>query len=182
METIGKHLSDVNEGMSLLDKDEIMKLVELLRVVKKKAGTVYLFGNGGSHATAGHFANDLMKICHIKAVCVGDMVSSMMAWGNDTGWENMFFGPLSKMVQWNDALIGISCSGNSANVVKALDAGTNHWNVLTGALTGISDSNKVSKLGLDAVIHTHGVIDIRVQEDIHLMICHAVVRSLQEAE
>jgi D-sedoheptulose 7-phosphate isomerase len=168
--------------MSLLDQDEIVKLVEVLKVVKKNKGTVYLFGNGGSHATAGHFANDLMKMCRIKAVCVGDMAAAMTAWGNDTGWENMYFGPLSEMVVWNDALIGISCSGNSANVVKALGGGINTWNVLAGALTGISNDNQISKMGLDAVIHTHGVTDIRVQEDIHMMVCHAVVRMLQETE
>lgn len=182
MNMFGKHLSDVNEGMSLIDQDEVVKLVELLKVVRNKQGTVYLFGNGGSHATAGHFANDLMKICRIKAVCVGDMASSMMAYGNDTGWENMFFGPLSEMVKWNDALIGISCGGNSANVIRALWGGINAWNVLAGALTGISDDNQISKMGLDAVVHTHGVTDIRVQEDLHMMICHAVIRMLQEAQ
>ena len=179
MDNIGRHLNDIEEGMTLMDQDEVKHLVGLLRVVKDKQGTVYLFGNGGSHATAGHFANDLMKICRIKAVCVGDMASAMMAWGNDTGWENMFYGPLSEMVKWNDGLVGISCSGNSDNVVRALRAGKDEWNVLTAALTGISDANMVSSLGLDVVVHTHGVTDIRVQEDLHMMICHAVVRELQ---
>ena len=181
MNAITKHFRQVEEGMTLLDYVEIAGLVSVLRLVKDLNGTVYLFGNGGSHATASHFANDLMKMAKIKAVCVGDMAPAVMAWGNDTGWENMYYGPLSEMVEKNDAVIGISCSGNSENVVRALRAGLDQWDVLTGCLTGMSDSNVASTLGLDAVVHVR-VPDIRVQEDIHLMVCHAVVRALQEYE
>lgn len=182
MNTIMKHMRQVEEGMTLLDIAEVERLVSILKFVKEGNGTVYLFGNGGSHTTASHFANDLMKMAKIKAVCVGDMAPAVMAWGNDTGWENMYYGPLSEMVETKyDALIGISCSGNSENVVRALRAGLDQWSMLTCCLTGMSDSNMVSTLGLDAVVHVR-VPDIRVQEDIHLMVCHAVVRALQEHE
>ena len=179
MDTIIKHLSDVEEAMTLLDKEEVQKLIELLKIVKSKQGTVYLFGNGGSHATASHFANDLTKMCRIRAICIGDMKPTVSAWGNDTGWENMYYGTLGEMVKENDALVGISCSGNSENVVRALRAGLDEWKLLTACLTGQSEISMVNLLGLDAVVHAR-FPDIRVQEDLHLMICHAVVRSLQE--
>lgn len=181
MNATTKHMRQVEEGMTLLDIVEVERLVSVLKFVKERKGTVYLFGNGGSHATASHFANDLMKMAKIKAVCIGDMAPAVMAWGNDTGWENMYYGPLSELVETYDAVIGISCSGNSENVVRALRAGLDQWDVLTACLTGMSDSNVVSTLGLDAVVHVR-VPDIRVQEDIHLMVCHAVVRALQEHE
>jgi D-sedoheptulose 7-phosphate isomerase len=181
MNAITKHMRQVEEGMTLLDIVEVERLVSVLKFVKERKGTVYLFGNGGSHATASHFANDLMKMAKIKAGCVGDMAPAVMAWGNDTGWENMYYGPLSELVETYDAVIGISCSGNSENVVRALRAGLDQWDVLTACLTGMSDSNVASTLGLDAVVHVR-VPDIRVQEDIHLMVCHAVVRALQEHE
>lgn len=177
---IEKHLEEIEEGMSLLDQEEIENMVEVLRVVRKNRGTVYIFGNGGSMATASHFANDLSKMCRIRAVALGDMKALVSAWGNDTGWENMFYGPLSEMVNGKDALVGISCSGNSANVIRALQAGRDQWNVLCAGLTGMSNQSMMDTLEMDALIHTWGAADIRVQEDLHLMICHAVVREIQE--
>lgn len=181
MSKIGIHFRQIEEGMTLMDEDEILNLVNVLQVGKKQGGTVYLFGNGGSHATASHFANDLMKMCRIPTVCVGDMASAMLAWGNDTGWENMFYGPLAEMVKEKDVVIGISCSGNSANVIRALIGAKDEWGVLCGGMTGISNGSEINMLGLDALIHAR-VPDIRVQEDLHLMVCHAIVRAIQEDE
>lgn len=178
MKIIEKHLENIEEAMSLLDMEEVMKVVRVLQAVKEMEGTVYIFGNGGSHSTASHFANDLMKICRIKAVCVGDMVSSVSAWGNDMGAENAFYGPLSELVKYNDCLFGISCSGNSPNVVRALRAGRDEWNVVCVGLTGLSDASAMQEIDLDALVHVRAD-DIRVQEDLHLMVCHAVVRQIQ---
>lgn len=178
MNKIEIHLRQAEEAMTLLDIEEVMGVVAILKQVKRQGGTVYVFGNGGSHATAGHFANDLMKMCRINAVCIGDMAASMTAWGNDTGWENMFYGPLTEMVKEKDCVFGISCSGNSQNVVRALIAAKDEWNVLCGGLTGQTDSSEINMIGLDALVHVR-VPDIRVQEDVHLMVCHAIVREIQ---
>ena len=177
MDAIRKHLMEVEEAMTLLNHEEIEKAVRVLQVVKKMSGAVYVFGNGGSHATASHFANDLMKACRIRAVGVGDMTPTVSAWANDMGAESGFYGPLSEMVKNYDALVGISCSGNSRNVVRALQAGRDEWNVLCVGMTGPDDS-LVSALDLDALVRAMAN-DIRVQEDVHLMVCHAIVRQIQ---
>jgi len=181
MKKIGIHFKQVEEGMTLMDEGEIEKVVDFLRTVRALGGVVYVFGNGGSHSTAGHFANDLAKMCRIKAICVGEMQASMLAYGNDTGWENMFYGPLSGMVGEKDGLFGISCSGNSENVVRALKAGMEEFGVVCAGLTGMSETSAMSTMGLDALVHAR-VPDIRVQEDLHLMVCHAIVRAVQEDE
>jgi len=181
MDKIHVHFSQVSEGMSLMDREEIVRMVEVLRVVKKQRGTVYLFGNGGSHATAGHFANDLMKMCGIRAVCVGDMASAMMEGGNVTGWEILFYGRLWNMEWGVEGVGGISCGGGSANVNRALRAARDEWGVLCGGMTGLSSGSEINMIGLDALIHAR-FPDIRVQEDLHLMVCHAMVRMIQEAE
>lgn len=54
MNNIGKYLSDVSDAMMLLDTDEIVRVAHIIRVIKEGGGTIYLFGNGGSHATASH--------------------------------------------------------------------------------------------------------------------------------
>ena len=123
MTQIRKHLSEVSEAMTLLNKEEIDQMVMVLEVIKRNGGTVYLFGNGGSHATASHMANDLVKMAKVKAMCVGDMSSSVFAYGNDNGWRNMFSDLLRGLVHPKDGLIGISCSGMSENVLEALAYG-----------------------------------------------------------
>lgn len=177
MSVIGKHFAEVSEGMSLVDMDDIYRVVTVLQVVKRTGGRVWLCGNGGSHSTAGHFANDLLKMAHISAVCLGDMSASMLAYGNDNGWENMFVDPLEKMCKQGDGVVGISCSGNSENVLRAMKWAQDNG-ILTVGLTGLSSASKMDELRPDALVHVP-VPDIRVQEDVHLMICHAVVRKLQ---
>lgn len=179
MSIIKKHLSQVSEAMTLLDQDEVMAAVETLSLVRKHGGTVYLFGNGGSHATASHFANDLMKMGRVRAVCIGDMASAMLAYGNDNGWERMFVDPLMELVKPNDGVIGISCSGSSRNVLEALEFASQDGTVLSVGMTGQSLDSEINQIGLNALIHAN-FPDIRVQEDIHLMACHAIARALQE--
>lgn len=176
---VGTHFSEVSEGMTLLDVQAIEKAVMVLSVVRRNGGTVYLFGNGGSHTTASHFANDLLKVSRLKAVCIGDMTSSMLAYGNDDGWKNMFSNPLKEMLRERDGVVGISCSGNSENVVSGLRVAIDEG-ILAVGLTGMSESSEINKIGVNALVHTLGVSDIRVQEDLHLMVCHAIVRGLQE--
>ena len=180
MSTLKKHFSEVSEAMTLLDEQEVEKIVTILKMVKRAHGTVYVFGNGGSHATASHFVNDLTKMLKIRAVCLGDATSSMLAYGNDDGWQNMYAGPLKTLLRPHDVLFGISCSGNSPNVIKALELGLNR-DAYTVGLTGLSRDSDINRVARSALVHVHAN-DIRVQEDLHLMICHAVVRMAMEGQ
>lgn len=162
--------------MTLLDQEAVYKIAEELKRVKRDGGTVYLCGNGGSHSTASHFANDLSKMGRVKAVCLGDAVPTMLAYGNDEGWENMYASALTGRLHPDDLVIGISCSGNSVNVVNAL------WEAeLAGVrsigLTGPDQNCKMCKREVSIVVRAMAE-DIRVQEDIHLIVCHAVVREM----
>lgn len=180
MTQMRKHFSEVSEAMTLIDFDEMKSLVLMLGVVRRKGGTVYLFGNGGSHATASHMANDLVKIARVKAMCVGDMNSSVFAYGNDNGWRNMFSYLVRGLAKAEDALLGISCSGDSENVIAALEYGIGEG-ILCGGMTGPSWTSRINRLGLNGLMHVMAE-DIRVQEDLHLMASHAMVRQLQGME
>lgn len=177
-----RHLSEVGEGMTFLDPSEIQKAVDILKLVRDNYhGTAYLLGNGGSHATASHFANDLTKMCRLRAVCIGDMAPSMLAYGNDNGWGGMFAGPLVRFVNpAGDVVIGISCSGNSENVINGLSYARSR-EILTIGMTGGKDG-EIAGLNLDALIHTPGTHDIRTQEDLHSIVCHAIARALQDGD
>lgn len=178
MNSVEKHFRQVNEGMTLLDGGEIEKVILALKMVRSQKGVVYIVGNGGSAATASHFANDLMKIAKVRAVCLNDMVPVVTAYGNDDGWGRMYANPLRKMLNGNDAVFGISCSGKSENVIEALRVG-NDMGVITLGLTGMENNTAINVVAQIGLVHAR-VPDIRVQEDLHMMVCHAMVRAIQE--
>jgi len=178
MDVLKKHMSQVVEGINMVDGGEYWEVLEALKLVRKAGGVVYTMGNGGSSATAAHFTNDLVKMGKVRSVCLTGQVPLMMAYGNDEGWEMMLAKPLAKMMREEDMAFGISCSGNSENVVNALAwAHDRDW--LSVGMTGCSHECAINGI-TSALIHTM-VPDIRVQEDLHLMLCHALARGLQEA-
>ena len=140
---------------------------------------IWLVGNGGSAATAMHFANDLQKMCHMDAVCLPTMVSTITAYGNDDGWQYMFQHAMDKF-EVADLLIAISCSGVSPNIVQAAIHAHQKGGyviVLTGKNT---PRNTLSKLNY-ITIHVPSD-DIKVVEDTHLVICHALVGALSNGK
>lgn len=179
MNIIGKHLSEVSEAMTLLNRDEVDLVVNAIDVVRRNRGRLFVMGNGGSHATASHFMNDLMKMLKVQAYCMGDMTSLVSAYGNDNGWINMYVDPLREMLgEKPDGVIAISCSGESENVLLAMEYAAS-LGVITIGLTGPSEHSRINKVGATALVHVRAD-DIRVQEDLHLMVCHAVVREIHE--
>ena len=174
-----EHFKSVADALGLVDLDQVNKAVQMLRAVKQNKGMVWIVGNGGSAATAEHFANDLLKMAGIRAISLSAMTSTVTAYGNDDGWEFMFKNPMLRMNsdnQWgNDVLVAISCSGNSPNVVDLSQWWFDNLIVLTGdqkiknILANISQNNPV--------IHAEDP-DITVQEDVHLAICHAITKNL----
>jgi D-sedoheptulose 7-phosphate isomerase len=179
MESISQHLSQVKEGIDLLSVSEIEKVVAVLELVRKWGGTVYLFGNGGSAALASHCTNDLIKMTRVRAVCLSDCFPVVSAYGNDEGWENMYVKQLEVVFdQGKDCAFGISCSGNSENVVRALRWAGERDGLVVG-LTGNRDG-RIHEV-VNRLVHAP-VPDIRVQEDLHAIVCHALVRAMVENE
>lgn len=173
---IARHFSEVDEALSLVDVSEIQKAVELIREIRALDGTVWIAGNGGSAATASHFANDLNKMARAKAIAISDLTSSFLAYGNDDGWAEMFSGPARLHIGENDAVIGISCSGNSTNIVTLMKMSQGRFRI---GMTG-PEPNLISLLKPDALIRGMAN-EITVIEDIHLIACHSIARALMGA-
>jgi len=180
MNTIKKHQNNVISTLALLDIDEINKAVSLLRKVREANGTVWLAGNGGSAATAEHFANDLLKMGGIRAIALPAMTPTATAYGNDNGWENMYKHMMLGLTdgdESNDALVAISCSGNSPNVVELSRWWIDNLIVLTGDKR---KNNLLANISLESInIHVESG-DITVQEDVHMVICHSIINALRE--
>lgn len=147
-------------------------------------GRVWIVGNGGSAATASHLANDLVKMCGIDAISIPDLTPIIMAYGNDDEWENMFSHYLDSVGKKEDILIAISCSGRSANVIRATEVAYRKG-MLVLALTGKDrDENLLINPSIKGYVPDVFISvdhsDIRVVEDIHLVLCHSIAGELRD--
>jgi D-sedoheptulose 7-phosphate isomerase len=116
----------VRTTLSELPAEKIERMVEILDRARVEKRRVFIFGNGGSAATASHFACDLNKgaTCsgrpRFKAMALSDNLPAISAWANDTSYENIFAEQSENHIEAGDIVIGISGSGKSMNVVNAL--------------------------------------------------------------
>lgn len=174
---IGKHFESVVEALNLVDQESVEEAIKILREVGKSGRFVWIVGNGGSAATASHFANDLVKMCHIRAVSIADMTPLTLANGNDYGWEHMFANPVRELSDPMDVVVAISCSGNSKNVVAAIE--TIRYKCQTIALTGPAENSLLLQLEPTVAIRVMAD-EIRVMEDVHSIICHAIAGAIRD--
>jgi len=174
-----EYSNDVLTALRSISAEDVALGGDLLRRAKNQNATVYVLGNGGSAATASHFANDLLKMASLRAVALPELVPTMTAFGNDNGWDNMFADILKRMLLPQDVVVGISCSGFSPNVIKAVEMAKtiNLPGVRTLVLTGNTWESPLTKLKPDVTVFVP-FTDIRVQEDCHLVICHAMAGAL----
>jgi D-sedoheptulose 7-phosphate isomerase len=140
-EIASRYLRDFSRLIAQVDLDAVTRIVALLRAARDDDATVYIAGNGGSAATASHWANDLGKATKcagrgwIRVMCLSDNTPWLTALANDEGYERVFAGQLENFACPGDVLIVISASGNSPNLVQAVDL-ANERGMLTVALLG----------------------------------------------
>ena len=171
--------TDVETALLGINDRDVLDAVAILTQARVKKSAVYIVGNGGSAATASHFANDLVKVCGIRAFSLPDMVSSVTAFGNDHNWSEMYWRLLKRLLLPFDVVVGISCSGNSPNVVEALAFVKEYKmpGLKTIGLIGADLACGIAHVGPDVLVSVP-FMDIRVQEDCHMIICHAIVGAL----
>lgn len=175
-----EYISLVKETLDKLDKKAIDALIEAFYETYQKGGNIYTFGNGGSGASASHAAGDFLKGAsyglekRFKMICLNDNLPSMMAIANDIGWDDIFVEPLKNYIGANDLVIGISGSGNSKNVVKAMEY-AKVKGVKTVAMSGFKGGRiaEIADISVNAP-----VMDMEVTEDIHMVIFNIVKKEM----
>jgi D-sedoheptulose 7-phosphate isomerase len=179
---IQAYLSDLKETLDLLPQDIIAQIITLLHKARSEKRQIFIMGNGGSASTASHFVCDLAKNTrhpdwpNYRVIGLTDNMAIFSALANDEGYENVFVQQLESFIEPGDIVIGISTSGNSPNVVKAIQF-ANEAQGITIGFTGF-DSGRLGKL---AKIHLHVQSDcIEHVEDIHLMLEHLICKVLRE--
>jgi D-sedoheptulose 7-phosphate isomerase len=168
--------------MNELPKENIVAVIELLQSARMDGRQIFIMGNGGSASTATHFVCDLAKntrkdgLPHFKVIGLTDNMALFSAYANDEGYENVFSQQLANLVRAGDIVIGISASGNSRNVLNAIELAKT-LNATTVGFTGF-DGGQLCRM-VDLNIHVSSNI-IEHVEDIHLMLEHMIVKAIKD--
>ena len=174
------YFKNVSETLEKLDIKVLDETVDRLLACRERKGFIYIFGNGGSAANASHIAGDFIKGIsyglenRFKVICLNDNTPGMTAITNDLSYDDIFIEQLKAFLTPNDMVIGISGSGNSENVIRALDYAKKQKAETVG-LTGFKGGRM--KDIVDLLIHVP-INDMEITEDIHMVIFHSLKQEL----
>ena len=168
------YLKQVIDG---LDTGQIANFIQILVEAREEGRTIFFIGNGGSAATSSHFANDISIGINdyekpFKAVSLADNLPIITALGNDFGYEEIFYRQLKVMGKKDDVLVSISASGNSPNLLKAVEYAKS-IGIITVGITAF-DGGKL-KQESDHGIHVQTERgEYGPAEDVHMIMDHLV--------
>ena len=171
------YLNYLQSILKKIDTKEIARFIETLLNARKRKAIVFFIGNCGSAATASHFANDISIGSNdyeepFKAISLTDNVSILTAIGNDFGYEEIFVRQLRVLGQPEDVVVGISASGNSANLLKAFEY-AKKTGIKTVAITAF-DGGKLKNMA-DEGIHVPTCLkEYGPAEDAQMILDHLV--------
>lgn len=176
-ELIETYLEQEIDILKRIDVSAVNEVLNLLEAGMKREATIYVFGNGGSAATASHFQNDFNKGVseHIdkkfRFLCLNDNIATIMAVANDIGYEEVFRFQLQGKIKKGDILMAISGSGNSPNVINAVEYGKKQGCKVVG-LTGYSGGRlkELSDISLHVPINS-----MQITEDVHMIFNHLMM-------
>jgi len=126
LEAINNYFAELEQLVQTISRTHLQQVLSLLEEAYHHGHRIFILGNGGSAATASHFALDLAKNTitpgapRLKAISLTDHVPLITAWSNDTAYEHIFEEQLANLIEAGDVVIGISASGNSPNVIAAM--------------------------------------------------------------
>jgi D-sedoheptulose 7-phosphate isomerase len=182
MENIKRYVAELKETLDHLPWGAIQDVVGILHYARLSDRQVFILGNGGSAATASHFACDLGKGTilpdrpRFRVIALTDNMPLFSAYANDYGYEHVFAEQLAGLVRSGDVVIGISSSGNSANVLNAIKLARSAQAITIG-FAGF-DGGKLRDL-VDICIHVPSNCMEQV-EDIHLVLEHLICVCLRK--
>ncbi len=181
MKSLAQYFQLETELIGKLDLERVAQVVAALARARAEGRRVFVFGNGGSAATASHFACDLGKgtleanLPRFKVICLNDNMPTLTAFANDVGYDVVFAEPLIALAERGDLAIAFSASGNSPNVVRAIETARARGLVTIG-FSGFSGGKlqDLSDIHLHVPARSYGHV-----EDLHLALSHAICEMLK---
>ena len=177
---IADYIALEKKTLDALNVDDIRNVLDLFMEAYKSEGTIYVFGNGGSASTASHMANDFNKGISeyvekkFRLICLNDNIATLMAIANDIGYDEVFRFQLKNKLKPNDLVVGISGSGNSKNVLYAIEYAKER-HVKTLGICGY-DGGKLKQTA-DAIFHV-AVPNMQIVEDVHMILNHLLMNVI----
>lgn len=175
------YVAGLSKSLQSLPFKEISELIELLHQARLDQRQIFVMGNGGSASTASHFSCDLTKravvegIPCFRIICLNDNIAMFSAYANDNGYENVFLEPIINLLQPKDIVVAISTSGESPNILKAIEF-SNKIGAFTVGLTGFNGGLLKDLVHLPVCVPGESIEHI---EDIHLALAHMVACGLR---
>ncbi len=174
---IASYISLETAVLQELRTDQINDVLNILEQALEQEQNIYIFGNGGSAATASHFQNDFNKGVSehtgkkFRFQCLNDNVATILAIANDIGYEEIFRFQLRGKVKKGDVVIAISGSGNSKNVLYAAEYAKENGAAVVG-MTGFSGGRlkEICDYPLHVPVHS-----MQITEDIHMVFDHLMM-------
>jgi D-sedoheptulose 7-phosphate isomerase len=171
------------EAIEQIDLARVEQAIEWFEEARERSRHIFVCGNGGSASTASHFACDMVKGAsfdraqRFRILALTDSLPTLTAYSNDVGYECVFAEQLKNFAQSGDLVMAISGSGNSPNVLCAMEY-ANSIGCRTIALTG-RDGGKLgplAQLNIQVAVPHMGRI-----EDAHMIVCHMIAYRFMEA-
>jgi D-sedoheptulose 7-phosphate isomerase len=178
---IGQYLFQLANLLMECPVDRIMAVLDLLIWARERERKVFTFGNGGSAAAASHLTCDLSKGTiggshkRFKVICLSDNVPLMTAWANDAEYADIFAAQLDPLLDADDVLFAISASGNSPNVIRAIELGNTRKAHSIG-LTGFAGGLLAQRAEVSVTVPSDNMQHV---EDVHMMIIHLLTSFLR---
>jgi len=180
--TLERYWRELQSTMDAMPYAALSQVADTLLACRARGGTIFIVGNGGSAATASHFACDLAKgtqskgAAPFRVVPLTDNVPLLTAWANDVSYDQVYARQLTTLVRRGDILVAISASGSSPNILAAARAATEHGAHVI-ALTGATGGKLLRLATLTVRVPSPSIEQV---EDAHLMIAHSLCVALRE--
>lgn len=182
MDPVRAYTTELQATLERLPEERIQEAIQLLALARLNRKQVFIMGNGGSASTASHFVCDLAKntrnvnLPSFRVIGLADNMAIFSALANDEGYDQVFAQQLSSLLQPDDIVIAISASGNSPNVVNAVEL-ANRMGATTIGMTGFDGGRLKAMVDLEIHVASHVIEHV---EDIHLILEHLICKELRE--
>lgn len=181
---IKDYLLSLIEVINHFPVEELEQIFSVINAARETENTIFICGNGGSWATSAHMVSDYSKNTRqsgkkrLRVIGLGDNIPNVTAYANDEGYDRVFAEPLLSLMQPGDILIAISGSGNSPNVLQAVDAAQEIGGTIIG-LTGYQGGKLKPKVDHCLIIPSDS---LEIIEDFHMIIDHMLTLCLRNGE
>jgi D-sedoheptulose 7-phosphate isomerase len=175
-----EYIKDIKKILDTFPHEQFERMIDAFLKAYKDGKHIFVMGNGGSASTASHWVCDINKGCcfnqskKFKMMSLTDNISTMLAYANDLSYEDVFVEQLKNFFAQGDVVVGISASGNSLNVLKAIDYAKVHGGITVG-LCGYSGGNLYKMVDIPLLVK---VDDMQKVEDVHMIVVHMTMQRI----